>query len=75
VNILKKGGAKKMECTHPAIIDGKCLVCKAVVDGAEGANSAPKVQDGQTDGAAVETPEKAQETPKKTTRKRKTTNV
>ena len=62
-----------MECRHPAIVSGKCLTCGALVDAQNGAYNAVLMQDEQTPTAAVEQPENGQETPKKATRKRKTT--
>lgn len=62
-----------MECRHPAIVDGKCLTCGAFVDAQNGANNAVQMQDEPTTTVAATPPENGQETPKKTTRKRKTT--
>jgi hypothetical protein len=53
----KTKGGETMKCTHPAICDGVCLVCRQKVS-----NKADEPQ---------ETPVKAQETPKKTTRRKK----
>jgi len=60
-----------MRCRHPAIVDGKCLTCGALVNGQNAANNAAKPQNEQTPTAAATPPENGQETPKKTTRKRK----
>lgn len=54
------------ECTHPAICNGVCLVCHKSVE-----NKPQEHPDNIADSTAVETPEMAQETPKKATRKRK----
>lgn len=53
-----------IKCTHPAIIDDKCLVC-----GAKVANTPPVTPDGEIVEDEPETPEKPQETPKKGGRK------
>ena len=60
-----------MGCTHPAIVGGKCLTCGATVNGENGANKAVQPQGEQIPTAAATPPENGQETPKKTTRKRK----
>ena len=65
-----KGGIG-MECRHPAIVDGRCLDCGALVNAQNGANNAVQPKDEQTPTAAATQPENGQETPKKTTRKRK----
>ena len=53
-------------CTHPAICDGVCLVCHENV-----AETARTQADNVNAYPADNPPEKAKETPKKTTRKRK----
>lgn len=61
-----------MGCTHPAVVCGRCLDCGALVNAQNGACDAVQPQDEQTPTAAAIPPENWQETPKKTTRKRKT---
>jgi hypothetical protein len=60
-----------MECRHAAIVGGRCLTCGATVNGGNGANKAVQPQGEQIPTAAATPPENGQETPKKTTRKRK----
>jgi hypothetical protein len=60
-----------MECRHPAIVGGKCLTCGALVNAQNTACDAAQDQDKQTPVVAATQPENGQETPKKTTRKRK----
>lgn len=56
----------KRPCTHPVIYNGVCAICKQPVS----ANKPPVVTDEQKPAPVAETPVEAQETPKKTTRKR-----
>lgn len=61
-----------MTCKHPVIIGGKCVDCGTRIGGEKAAENAAAPQAEQTARAADEQPGNGQETPKKTTRKRKT---
>jgi hypothetical protein len=63
---MQRKGEKEMACTHPAICDGVCLVCHEKVG-----NKADKPPEREIVKEEPEQPVKAQETAKKTTRKRK----
>lgn len=54
-----------MACTHPAICDGVCLVCHCKVE-----NGAVEPKDAEVVKEEPKPQENAQETPKKTTRKK-----
>ena len=60
-----------MRCRHPAIVGGRCIDCGALVNGENGAKNAAVLTDGQIHPEAITQTENGQETPKKTTRKRK----
>jgi hypothetical protein len=66
--LMKRKGDKIMECRHPVIIGGKCVDCGAEVK--NGANQPAPAHERKIAQEEPATPEKAQETPKKTTRKK-----
>lgn len=62
-----------MACTHPVILDGKCIACGALLNGEKQPDNAAPHQDGQTPTETAKQPETGEKPTKTGTRKRKTT--